>query len=144
MGKDNFLLSFHMVKVTWPYNWPIISFTICNFNILFFFTTECDLRLATQARIENVTKFEVVKHPKAIFWKWLIWRCNRLETCFFKKYGNYELRKSEKSFPEKDGFSKQKFPRNLSEGYLPLNFTSWKLISAQNLLFRPLLILKLS
>ena len=61
----------------------------------------------------------------------------------FKKYGNYQLKKSDKSLPENDGFSKQKFPRNLSEGYLLSNFTRWKLISAQNLLFIPLLILKL-
>ena len=63
---------------------------------------------------------------------------------FFKKYGNYQLKKSEESLPENDGFSKQKFSRNLSKGYLISNFTSWKLISAQNSLFIPLLILKLS
>ena len=37
---------------------------------------------------------------------------------FLKKYGNCQLKKSEESLPEKDGFSEQKFPRNLSEGYL--------------------------
>ena len=63
---------------------------------------------------------------------------------FFKNYGNYQIKKSEKYLSENDGFSKQKFPRNLSEGYLVSNFTNWKLISAQNSLFIPLLILKLS
>ena len=46
-GERRFLLSFHMVKVTWPYNWPIISFTKYNFIILFFCTAERDLRLTT-------------------------------------------------------------------------------------------------
>ena len=43
-GERCFLLSFHMVKVTWPYNWPIISFTKYIFIILFFFTAEGDSR----------------------------------------------------------------------------------------------------
>ena len=47
-GEWRFLLSFHIVKVTWSYNWPIISFTKYNFIILFSFTTERDLRLRTQ------------------------------------------------------------------------------------------------
>ena len=47
-GEWRFLLSFHIVKVTRSYNWPIISFTKYNFIILFSFTTERDLRLRTQ------------------------------------------------------------------------------------------------
>ena len=52
-----------MIKVTWPYNWPIISISKYNFIILFFFTAERGLRLTTEVLDGDIPIETVEQEP---------------------------------------------------------------------------------